>query len=248
MQLLKPDPQFTQPRKDQKNFLLAIRIALSVLVLLWLILITDQYFDLQLGRFGLRPRDAEGLLGILTAPLLHGSAEHLFSNSLPLFVSLTTILYLYPNVTLRILPMIWLGSGLLAWIIGRPSMHIGASGFFYGVLAFIFVSGIIRRDRRSIAVSLLVWFLYGSMVWGILPIRPKMSWELHLSGALLGVAMALLYRNWDRVPIKRYEWEDDDSIPDWYPDPERDAERLAAQEKEASINDQEPGPRPPTIH
>lgn len=246
MQLLEPDPQFTQSKKDERNFLLAIKIALSVVAVLWFILIIDQLFDLQLSRFGLRPRDAAGLLGILTAPLLHDGVEHLFSNSLALSVSLTTILYLYPNVSLRTLPMIWLGSGLLAWFFGRPSMHIGASGFVYGVLAFVFVSGVIRRDRRSIAVSLLVWFLYGSMVWGILPIRPNMSWELHLSGTILGVAVALLYRNWDRAPIKRYEWEDDDSVPDWYPDPERDAERLAAQERDASANDQKPGP--PTIH
>jgi membrane associated rhomboid family serine protease len=246
MQLRKPDPRFTQSRKAEKNFLLAIQIALSALALLWFILITDQYLDLHLGRFGLRPRDMEGLLGILTAPLLHAGVEHLFSNSLPLFVSLTTILYLYPNAAIRALPMIWLGSGLLAWLIGRPSLHIGASGFVYGVLAFVFVSGMIRRDMRSIAVSLLVWFLYGSMVWGILPIRPRMSWELHLSGAILGVAMALLYRNWDRVPIKRYEWEDDDSIPDWYPDPERDAARLEAEKKQAQVTDQEP--KPPTFH
>lgn len=247
MQLFTPDPRFTQSRKDKKNFQLAIQIALFVVALLWLILFIDQYFDLQLGRFGLGPRDAAGLLGILTAPLLHEGVEHLFSNSLPLIVSLTTILYLYPNVSLRTLPTIWLGSGLLAWFIGSPnSMHIGASGFVYGVLSFVFVSGVIRRDKRSIAVSLLVWFLYGSMVWGILPIRPKMSWELHLSGTILGVVMALLYRNWDKAPIKRYEWEDDDSVPDWYPDPERDAERLAAQEGDASANDQKP--EPPTIH
>ncbi|MDX8386051.1 MAG: rhomboid family intramembrane serine protease [Gallionella sp.] len=248
MQLHTPDPQFTQPKKDKKNFLLAFKIAWYFLTLLWIILIVDQYFGLQLSRFGLRPLDLSGLLGILTAPLLHGDVEHLVSNSLPLIVSLTTVLYLYPNVSLRTLPMIWLGSGLLGWLIGRPNIHIGVSGFIYGMLAFIFVSGVIRRDRRSIAVALLVGFLYGSMVWGVLPINSKMSWELHLSGAVLGVVMAFWYRNWDRVPIKHYDWEDDDSIPDWYPDPERDAERerIAAQERDASEDDDKP--RPPTIH
>lgn len=241
MQLKKPDPRFTQSTKAQKNFLLALQIALSVTGVLWFILITDQYLDLNLARFGLRPRDAQGLLGILTAPLLHGGVEHLFSNTLPLIVSLTTILYLYPNSSIRVLPMIWLGSGLLAWLIGRPSLHVGASGFIYGVLAYVFVSGMIRRDLRSIAVSLLVWFLYGSMVWGVLPIRPRMSWELHLSGAILGLAMAFLYSRWDLVPVKRYDWEDDDTVPDWYPDPDREEDPWKVEQ------DDEPPP-PPTLH
>lgn len=234
MHIHKPDPRFTDSKKAQRNFLLALQIALSLAGILWFILITDQYLELRLGRFGLRPREIEGLLGILTTPLLHGGVEHLFSNTLPLIVSVTTILYLYPNSALRVLPMIWLGSGMLAWLIGRSSIHVGASGLVYGVLTFVFVSGLLRRDMRSIGVSLLVWFMYGSMVWGVLPIRPRMSWELHLAGAVLGFMMALLYRHWDRVPVKRYDWEDDDTVPDWFPGPERE------QEKEKDDDDQPP--------
>ena len=116
----------------------------------------------------------------------------------------------------------WLGSGLLAWYIGRPNLHVGVSGLIYGLLAFVFISGILRRDMRSVSVSLLVGFLYGSMVWGVLPLRPHMSWELHLTGAMLGVLLALVYRHWDRTPIVRYEWEDDDSVPEWYPEDDDD--------------------------
>jgi membrane associated rhomboid family serine protease len=222
MHLHKPDPEFTHSAKARYNFRLALKIALVFTGILWFIQIADSYLGLSLGRFGLRPRDAEGLLGILTAPLLHGSFEHVFSNTAPLIVSLTTLLYLYPNSAVRVLPMLWLGSGLLAWMIGRPSLHIGASGFVYGMLAFVFVSGVLRQDFRSMAVSLFVWFMYGSMIWGILPIRPHMSWEMHLAGAVLGVAMAILYRRWDRVPLKRYDWEDDDSVPDWFPEANED--------------------------
>jgi len=222
MQLQKPDPQYTSSQKARRNFLVALQAGLWVAGVLWFITITNEYLDLNLGRFGLRPREVVGLWGVLTAPLLHGGAEHMFSNTAPLIVSITTILYLYPNSSIRVIPMIWLGSGLLAWFIGRPSIHIGASGFVYGLLAYVFVSGMIRQDMRSIAVSMLVWFLYGSMIWGLLPIRPQMSWEMHLTGAVLGVAMALVYRKWDRVPIKRYEWEDDDTVPDWFPDPKQD--------------------------
>jgi len=121
---------------------------------------------------------------------------------------------------MRVIPVIWMGSGLLAWMIGRPSLHFGASGFVYGLLAYVFISGILRLDMRSVAVSIMVWFLYGSMIWGVLPIRPNMSWELHLSGAILGVALAIVYRRWDVIPVKRYAWEDDESVPEWFPQKE----------------------------
>jgi membrane associated rhomboid family serine protease len=224
VRLQRPDPEYIHSRRARRNFALAVKIALVITGVLWFITIADTYLDLGLSRFGLRPRTFEGLLGILTAPLLHGSREHMFSNTAPLIVSLTTVLYLYPNSSVRVIPMVWLGTGLLAWMIGRPSIHVGASGFIYGLLAFVFLSGMIRQDMRSIAVSMLVWFLYGSMIWGILPIRPRMSWEMHLAGAVLGVAMAIVYRGWDRVPVKRYEWEDDDSVPDWFPDPDGERE------------------------
>jgi len=215
-----PDPGFTGSKKAQRNFRLALKISLVLTGLLWLILLVDNVFGLELTRFGLRPRQVSGLTGLLTAPLLHAGVEHLFSNTAPLIVSMTTILYLYPGSSLRVIPIIWVGSGLLAWFIGRPSMHFGASGFIYGLLAFVFISGILRLEMRAVAVSVLVWFLYGSMIWGVLPIRPNMSWELHLSGAILGVALAIIYRHWDVVPVKRYDWEDDDSVPDWYPEDE----------------------------
>ena len=217
MHLGKPDPRFTASARARRNFSLALKVALYVVAALWVILILDSVLGLNLGRFGLRPRSIQGLAGLLTAPLLHGGVEHLFSNTLPLLVSLVTILYLYPRSAMRAIPIIWLGSGLLAWIVGRPSLHYGASGFVYGLLAFVFISGILRMDMRSVAVSVMVWFLYGSMIWGVLPIRPNMSWELHLSGAILGVALAIAYRRWDITPVKRYPWEDDDSVPDWFP-------------------------------
>ena len=217
MLLQKPDPRFTASKRAHANFRLALKIALGFTGVLWSILIVDTAFGLGLAQFGLRPKHIEGLIGIVTAPLIHGGAEHLFSNTLPLVVSLTAILYLYPGSAVRAIPIIWIGSGLLAWLIGRPSLHFGASGFVYGLLAFVFVSGILRLDMRSVAVSVMVWFLYGSMIWGVLPIRPNMSWELHLSGAILGVVLAIVYKRWDRVPVKRYEWEDDDSIPDCFP-------------------------------
>ncbi len=217
MHLGKPDPHFIASKRAQHNFRLALKIALTLTAFLWLILFLDYFLGLELARFGLRPGHLRGLIGLLTAPLLHSGVEHMFSNTLPLIISMTAILYLYPRSSVRVIPIIWIGSGMLAWIIGRPSLHFGASGFVYGLLAFVFISGVLRFDMRSVAVSIMVWFLYGSMIWGLLPIRPNMSWELHLSGAILGVALAIVFRQWDITPIKRYEWEDDDSVPDWFP-------------------------------
>ena len=236
MHLGKPDPRFTSSPRAQRNFKLALRIALSVAGLLWLILIVDNVLGLGLTRFGLRPKHVEGLIGIFTAPLLHGGAEHLLSNTLPLIISLTTMLYLYPRAAMRVIPVIWMGSGLLAWMVGRPSLHFGASGLVYGLLAYVFISGILRLDMRSVAVSVMVWFLYGSMIWGVLPIRPNMSWELHLGGAILGVALAIAYRRWDITPVKRYAWEDDDSIPDWFPQTETPPEDSSREVSSAEIS------------
>jgi len=243
MHLGKPEPGITSSPRAHRNFKLALKIALWLVGVLWLILIIDNVLGLGLLRFGLRPRQMQGLTGIFTAPLLHGGAEHLFSNTLPLIVSLTTILYLYPRAAMRVIPIIWIGSGIMGWMIGRPSLHFGASGFVYGLLAYVFISGILRLDMRSVAVSVMVWFLYGSMIWGVLPIRPNMSWELHLSGAILGVALAIAYRRWDVTPVKRYAWEDDDNVPEWFPQKEaplddrtRDVSSVDSSESKIELN------------
>ena len=222
MALGKPDPRYAHSKKAQSNFKLALRLALVFIGILWTIFVIDVVFGLRLGQYGLRPGSVPGLIGIFTAPLLHGSFEHLLSNTLPLFISLTATLYLYPRSAVRVIPLIWLGSGLLAWFIGRPSLHLGASGLIYGLLAYVFISGILRSDMRSVSVSLLVGFLYGSMIWGVLPVRMHVSWEMHLTGAILGIVSAFLFRNWDRTPIVRYDWESDDSVPEWYPEEEQD--------------------------
>ena len=252
MHLGKPDPYYTSSPKAQRNFKLALKMALVLVGFLWLILFLDTLLGLGLNRYGLRPRHFEGLIGVFTAPLLHGGAEHLFSNSLPLIISLTMVLYMYPRSSLRIIPIIWLGSGVLAWFIGRDSLHFGASGFVYGLLAYVFISGVFRMDMRSVAVSVMVWFLYGGMIWGLLPIRPNMSWELHLSGAILGVALAIIYRRWDVTPVKRYAWEDDDSVPDWFPQeeshPQRDLRDVSSDEESARRLSDKNNDNGPSIH
>ena len=168
-----PDPAYTSSERARTNFRLAARIALGFVALIWLIEVLNWALDLDLGRFGVRPREFAGLPGILLAPLLHGGFAHLSTNSLPLLVLGTGMLYLYPNSALKVIPAVYLGPGIAVWLFAKASsVHVGASGLVYGLVSYIFVAGVIRRDRRAIAASLLIAFLYGSLVWGVLPIAP----------------------------------------------------------------------------
>jgi membrane associated rhomboid family serine protease len=209
MQIHIPDPAYTSSEQARANFRLAVRIALGFVALIWFIQLLNWGLDLALERFGIRPRQLAGLPGILFAPLLHGGFSHLFANSLPLLVLGTVMLHLYPNSALKVIPAVYLGPGLAVWLFARASVHIGASGLVYGLVSYIFVAGLIRRDKRAIAASLLVCFLYGTLAWGVLPIKPEVSWETHLAAALIGLALAIALRRLDIPPRKRYAWEDE---------------------------------------
>jgi membrane associated rhomboid family serine protease len=215
MQVHIPDPAYTSSERARANFRLAVKIALGFVALLWLIQLLNGGLDLGLERVGVRPREFAGLPGILLAPLLHGGFAHLVTNSLPLLVLGTGMLYLYPNSALKVLPAVYLGSGIAVWLFAKASsIHVGASGLVYGLVSYIFVAGVIRRDRRAIAASLLVSFLYGSLVWGVFPIKPGVSWETHLAAALIGLALAIALRRLDLPPLKRYAWEDETDEPE----------------------------------
>ena len=209
MQIHVLDPDYTSSARARANFRLAFKIALGFVALIWLIDILNWALDLELQRFGVRPRRFAGLPGILLAPLLHGGPVHLIANSLPLLVLGTGMLYLYPNSAVKVLPAVYLGPGIAVWLFAGGSVHVGSSGLVYGLVSYVFVAGLIRLDRRAIAASLLVCFLYGSMVWGVLPIQPGVSWQTHLAAALIGVLMAIALRRLAIPPRKRYSWEDE---------------------------------------
>ena len=210
MKIHLPDPDYVTSEGAKKSFALALKVAGGFVLLLWGVFLLDWLLGLELTRFGVRPGRPEGIIGVFAAPLLHGGFSHLGSNSVPLFVLLAGALFVYPSAAVRALPVLYVVSGLLVWVFARPSNHIGASGLLYGLLLFVFVSGVLRRDARSIALSMLVYFLYGSMVWGVLPIKEGVSWEYHLAGAVVGIVCALVWRRFDIPPRKRYEWEDEE--------------------------------------
>ena len=209
MQLHIPDPAYTSSERARASFRLAIRIALAFVALLWLVQLLNWGLDLGLERFGVSPRRSGGLPGILIAPLLHSGFSHLIANSLPLLVLGAGMLHLYPNSTLTVIPAVYLGPGVAVWLFARESVHVGASGLVYGLVSYIFVAGVIRHDRRAVAASLLVYFLYGTLAWGVFPGKPGVSWETHLAAALIGVILAVVLRRLDIPPRKRYDWEDE---------------------------------------
>lgn len=210
MQIHTPDPTHTNSERARANFKLAWRIALAFVVLIWLIQLSDWALDLGPGDLGIRPRQFAGLPGILFAPLLHGDFVHLIDNTLPLLVLGTAMLYLYPSSARKVLPAIYFGPGIAVWLFaGAGSVHIGSSGLIYGLASYVLVAGLIRRDRRAIAASLLVCFMYGALVWGVLPIERRVSWETHLAAALIGLALAIALRRLDLPVRKRYTWEEE---------------------------------------
>jgi len=209
MEFHTPDPSHTTSERASANFRLALALALAFVGLLWLIQLSNWALDLGPGDLGIRPRELGGAVGILFAPLLHAGFEHLISNSVPLIVSATTLLYLYPHCAGWVLPMVYLGPGVAVWLFGRSSVHLGASGLVYGLVSFILVAGLLRRDRRAVAASLLICFMYGALVWGIFPIETGVSWETHLAAAVIGAVLAIALRHRDIPPAKRYTWEDE---------------------------------------
>lgn len=180
--------------------------------LLWLVKFFEVYFQTKFVTHGVLPRNWEGLQGILFSPFIHSGYEHLISNSVPLLILLTSLIYFYKEVWLRVFLISWLLGGFWLWLGGRENYHIGASGIVYGLAAFLFLSGVLRKHTGLMALSLLIVFLYGSMVWGIFPLFRDMSWEGHLYGTVAGLLAAYMYRT-KGSQRKVYDWEqEDDSL------------------------------------
>lgn len=160
---------------------------------LWAIEIVDAAMDNQLDQYGVQPRSDEGLLGILFAPLLHGGWDHLSANSVPVLV--LGFLTLASGVLrgLAATAVIWLVGGIGVWLVaGSNSVHIGASGLVFGWIVYLAVRGIVNRRFWEIALGVGVLLVYGSVLWGVLPGQPGVSWQGHLFGAIGGAIAAVV--------------------------------------------------------
>jgi membrane associated rhomboid family serine protease len=178
----------------QKVQLKALRIPLLFVGAIWFIYWIEIYFGYNFNKYGVYPRTISGLKGIVFSPFIHSDTSHLLNNSISIVVLLTALFSFYREVAYKVLLFGGVLSGILTWIIARDAYHIGASGIVYILFSFILFSGIIRRHYRLIALSLIVIFLYGSMIWYVLPIKEGMSWEGHLSGFISGILLSILYR------------------------------------------------------
>ena len=198
---------------EKRRMRIAVIPTLVFLCLLWLILIIDLSFDIPMYKLGIYPLKKRGLLGVIFSPFIHSSVKHLFSNTIPLIVLMWCLYYFYSEIAHKTFILLWLLSGFLTWIIGREAWHIGASGIIYSLSFFLFFSGIFRKYIPLIAICLVVAFLYGSNVWNMMTwsmyLDPSVSWEGHLSGAIGGFVVALIYRNYGpQKPVK--VWHDEE--------------------------------------
>ena len=207
-----PDEAFTAAalKRDRRRLETALFWGAFFVGLLWLVSLAETVAGTKFSALGLAPREPLGLLGILGAPLVHGSIGHLVANSFPTFVLVSLGMYAVPRATFKAIPLIWIASGVLVWLFGRESLHIGASGVTHGLMSFLFVLGALRRDRVALSIAFVVFFLYGSMIYGFLPTEAGISFEYHGGGLIAGLLAAVLYRKLDPPPPeRRYSWEEE---------------------------------------
>ncbi|MDD2798554.1 MAG: rhomboid family intramembrane serine protease [Bacteroidales bacterium] len=205
---------------ETKKIIYALYYPIILLGILWLVKLVEITSNLDFSDFGNYPLSLDHLSGILLQPFIHENISHLWSNSIPLLFLVWSIFYFYGDISFKVFGLVWIGSGLFTWFIGRPSFHIGASGIVYGLAFFLFFSGLFRRMLPLMALSALVAFTYGGFVWNMLPVseiwRPELSWEGHLSGAISGILLAIVYRKHSPQPVVVVEDSKTEEIADEY--------------------------------
>lgn len=179
---------------DLFKFRTSIIYTMTFVGILWLVRIVESLLSFDLGVLGIHPRSLAGTVGIITGPLVHGDFQHLMSNSLPLIFLGIGVFYFYNKIAVEVFLGIYFFTSFWVWMVARDAYHIGASGIVYGLASFLLFSGFFRKDSKSIAISLIVIFLYGGMAFGLFPLNEGISWESHLLGALSGLIAAFLYR------------------------------------------------------
>ncbi|MBK7525582.1 MAG: rhomboid family intramembrane serine protease [Saprospiraceae bacterium] len=180
-----------------KSFFKKIRFPLIILVLLWGIEVYEVLFDKNFMFYGIYPRDFGSLPYIFTAPFIHSDWNHLFSNSAPILVLMSIMALFYPRVATLSYLIILSTTGFLVWLLARGnSYHIGASGVVYGLVSFVFWTGIFRKNIKSIILALIMVIMYSGMFQNLFPTEEvNISWESHLMGGIVGLITAFIFKN-----------------------------------------------------
>ena len=198
--------------KSNKHIFSIIFLPLLFVIIIWCVKIIEYVFNFSLIHFGVLAKELSGIKGIIFYTFIHNDWNHLLNNTFPVFILLIMLFVFYRKIAIQIFSCLFLISGVLLWLIGRPdSYHIGASGIIFGLASFLITSGIVRKNPKLSSISLLVIFLYGSLIWGIFPFKINMSWEGHLSGFLTGILLAVFYRK-KGPKRKKYSWEEEEEI------------------------------------
>ncbi len=205
------------PQDKQK--LLDALLWSSIFILLFIIsFYGSRYLNVSLSNLGVEPRTWKGLLNMPTMLFVHASLEHLWNNTLAFFILTTTIFFFYYEIAIPIFLMMWVFSPIILFVIGRDNVHVGASVLIYAEFAFLFFSGIFRRNLNTKRISMAVGFVYGYTVWYMFPIEEQVSWEGHISGFLCGIMLAWYFRKQGPPePVYRHEVEPElsDDDPFW---------------------------------
>ncbi|BDD04382.1 rhomboid family intramembrane serine protease [Aureibacter tunicatorum] len=181
---------------ESKLFYRSLLMTTLFIGILWTITVLEWFMHEDFGFLGILPRKIEGAVGIITGPLIHGSFSHLLSNTFPLLILGIGLFYFYHKIAIQVFVSIYVASGFWVWLSAREAYHIGSSGIVYGLVSFLFFIGLLRRDQKSMAVSLCVFLLYGGMMYGLMPSNGEVSWESHLFGTLTGLFCALYFQNY----------------------------------------------------
>ena len=203
--------------EEHRKILQSLIFPAILVLIMWIVKLIEITFNIDLTVYGLIPLNARGLLGIITSPFLHQGFPHLFGNSVPFLVLGGLLFYFYRELAWKVLILIYFITGFWVWVFARGTgIHIGASGIVNGLAAFLFLSGILRRETKLMAITLLIAFLYGGIVWGIFPQffpLQNISWESHLMGLMAGALLAIYYKKTGPQRLK-YEWEDEEENED----------------------------------
>jgi membrane associated rhomboid family serine protease len=196
--------------KEAEKLRQSVIYSIGFISVLWLIKFYEMGTDSDLSFLGILPRTLKGSLGIITSPLIHGNFAHLLSNTFPLLLLTAGVVYFYNRIAFQVVSIIYLLTGIWVWIVAREAYHIGASGLVYGLVTFLFFSGIFRKDASSVALSLIVIFLYGGMLYGLVPTDSGVSYESHIVGAVTGMLIAFYFRKKHTMTIKTYDWMEEE--------------------------------------